>query len=320
MKIEDTHRQRILAVDDELNILEFYNDALCNPGLWNKSQYEFELVQCRQGDAALEAVKKAVTEGSPFAVIFLDLNLPPGPDGIWAGEQIRKIDPYVNLVMVTGVMDVDLRTLARNIPPENKILYVRKPFHIQEIRQFAVALSSKWRYEILLHKAKAELEHKVEELERKKGELQNVNKQLMETNNALSVLARNLELTRKESEHRVQQKTRMLILPIIERLQRYSIQEKLGADLNQLVSYIENLTSEATDDIMIGASLSPAELRIASMIRSGMTSMEIASYLCVSPATVKTHRRNIRKKLNLNKSKVNLRSYMQDISIFQLSS
>ena len=43
-----------------------------------------------------------------------------------------------------------------------------------------------------------------------KSELENVNDQLMETNNALSVLAGNLDNTRKESERRVLQRTRTL--------------------------------------------------------------------------------------------------------------
>jgi len=52
-------------------------------------------------------------------------------------------------------------------------------------------------------------------------------------------------------------------------------------------------------------------LRIASMIKNGISSEEIARHLYISPSTVKTHRRNIRKKLNIHNSGMNLRAYLE---------
>jgi len=317
MKGDNATRLRILAVDDNQAMLELYKDALSLPSPRDKSTYDFEVIACLQGNEALEAVREAIEKDDPFAVAFLDLNLPPGPDGIWTGEQIRKQDPYINFVIVTGLLDVDLQEIAIRIPPEDKILYVQKPFHVQELRQFAKALGAKWRSEMLLRNANAELKRKVKELEQsqknlldKSSDLENVNDQLMETNNALSVLARNLDRTRKESENRVLQRARTLILPIIERLQQVKGLGKYRTDLDLLVGHIENLTSDLTNDIKIASSLSTTELRIASMIRNGMTSREIANHLFISLATVKTHRKNIRKKLNIQNVKINLRAYL----------
>ncbi|MFC1535273.1 LuxR C-terminal-related transcriptional regulator, partial [Thermodesulfobacteriota bacterium] len=308
---------RVLAVDDDKSILEFYKEALSVPIDGKLSKYEFEVIKCEQGDQALEETKKALERDRPFAVTFLDLNLPPGPDGIWAGEQIRKLDPFVNFVIVTGMIGIDLREIILRIPPEDKILYVQKPFYIQELRQFATALGAKWRSERLLQKTNAELKEKVGELGKSQSELlvnrvelENVNNQLMETNNALSVLARNLDRTKKESEKQLLQKTRTLILPIIERLHQSRHLERYRADLDLLISHIENLTSDITNDIKISASLSSTELRIAAMIRNDMSSHEIANQLHISLDTVKTHRKNIRKKLNLKNSRINLRSYL----------
>jgi len=297
MKENNDKLLRILAVDDEEAILGLYRDALSfiNPTL--SSEYDFEVVLCEQGDEALETVRKAKDKDKPFSVIFLDLNLPPGPDGLWAGEEIRKLDPYVNFVIVTGLLNIDPREISLRIPPEDKILYIQKPFHIQELRQFASALGAKWKSEMLLRKANEELE--------------NVNNQLMETNNALSVLARNLDRTRKESEKRVIQRTRNLIIPIIKKLQQGKNMERYKNDLYLLVDYVENLTSDLTGDVKIAASLSTTEMRLASMIRSGMSSEEIAEHLYISLSTVKTHRKNIRRKLNLRNSNINLRAYLE---------
>lgn len=297
MKENNDKLLRILAVDDEEAILGLYRDALSfiNPTL--SSEYDFEVVLCEQGDEALETVRKAKDKDKPFSVIFLDLNLPPGPDGLWAGEEIRKLDPYVNFVIVTGLLNIDPREISLRIPPEDKILYIQKPFHIQELRQFASALGAKWKSEMLLRKANEELE--------------NVNNQLMETNNALSVLARNLDRTRKESEKRVIQRTRNLIIPIIKKLQQGKNMERYKNDLYLLVDYVENLTSDLAGDVKIAASLSTTEMRLASMIRSGMSSEEIAEHLYISLSTVKTHRKNIRRKLNLRNSNINLRAYLE---------
>ena len=312
------NRLRILAVDDEQVMLDLYRDALSFLSYKHQSEYDFDVIICKQGDEAVEAVRDAISRNDPFAVVFLDLRLPPGPDGLWTGEQIRKLDSYVNFVIVTGLLDVDPREMTLRIPPEDKILYVQKPFHIQELRQFAAALGAKWQSEMLLRKANLELEEKVKELEQSqknlldnKSKLENVNNQLMETNNALSVLARNLDRTRKESERQVLERTKILIVPIIERLQQGRNPERYRTELDLLVSYIENLSSNLTNDIKMAASLSTTELRIASMIKNGMLSEEIAEYLYVSSFTVKTHRRNIRRKLNLQNSGVNLRAYLE---------
>jgi DNA-binding CsgD family transcriptional regulator len=53
------------------------------------------------------------------------------------------------------------------------------------------------------------------------------------------------------------------------------------------------------------------ELRVAMMIKKGFSSEEIARLLNVSPHTVKTHRRSIRKKLNIKNSSINLSSYLK---------
>ena len=56
--------------------------------------------------------------------------------------------------------------------------------------------------------------------------------------------------------------------------------------------------------------LTPTELRLLSLIRQGQSSKEIAEALNISPQTVATHRKNIRKKLNISGKKVNLASFV----------
>jgi len=104
----------------------------------------FEVVTCEGAEAAVAAVREALQAGQPFAVAFLDMRMPPGPDGLWAAQQLRALDPGLELVLCTAYSDVDPADIARRVPPAEKLFYLEKPFHPFEVRQMATALGSKW--------------------------------------------------------------------------------------------------------------------------------------------------------------------------------
>jgi len=107
----------------------------------------FEPVFCDGAEAAVTAVKESLACNQPFAVVFLDMRMPPGPDGAWAATKIRELDPAVEIVVCTAYSDVDPCEIGGLAPPEDKLSYLQKPFHPHEIRQLTIALSSKWRAE-----------------------------------------------------------------------------------------------------------------------------------------------------------------------------
>jgi len=123
----------------------------------------FEVVQCRQGGEAIEAVIEARAAGRPFNVAFLDVRMPPGPNGIETAAAIRKHDPDVYIVIITGYSDVHPREIARKVPPQDKLFYLLKPLHARELEQLAKALSTKWQVEQTLRRQQQELERKIAE-------------------------------------------------------------------------------------------------------------------------------------------------------------
>ncbi|MHC5139767.1 MAG: ATP-binding protein, partial [Planctomycetota bacterium] len=161
---------RILLVDDEPLILEELAKVLSpveqdntelnelENRLFNHSKKNrrkaasYNVCGCRQGDEAVREVKKSIEKKQPFAVAFVDIRMPPGIDGVTTAEQIRKLDPNIQIVMMTGYSDFDISEISHRIPPEDKLLYMQKPIHSQEIRQFALALTAKWQSDFLLHK------------------------------------------------------------------------------------------------------------------------------------------------------------------------
>jgi PAS domain S-box-containing protein len=166
---------RLLVADDEPRILDLFTEILSPAddfldgldGLGNPPQAgpetRFELTLCRQGEEAVAAVAAAGRERRPFAAAFLDVRMPPGRGGLVAAEAIRAMDPWVQIVVVTAFSDIDPATIAARVPPADKLLYIQKPFHPQEIRQFATSLCAKWRAERDFNALKSRLETLVSE-------------------------------------------------------------------------------------------------------------------------------------------------------------
>jgi len=67
------------------------------------------------------------------------------------------------------------------------------------------------------------------------------------------------------------------------------------------------LTQIAKDHVQ----LTPVEIAISTMIRNGLSTKEIAQLRCISPATVRRHRENVRRKLGLRNRKANLATFLQ---------
>jgi signal transduction histidine kinase len=182
----DEHNQKvfkILVADDEISILSVFDKIFSVKktnymmsskigGLKTKDSHRhasdqsaisFELVTCRQGDEAVDVVKRSLEQDRPFSVAFIDIRMPPGPDGVWAAEQIRGLDPDIEIVIITGYSDFHPQEIALLIPPVHKLLYIKKPLHRQEVVQVASALSSKWYTERELREFHKELEMRVHE-------------------------------------------------------------------------------------------------------------------------------------------------------------
>ena len=161
MKESKSKHLRILVVDDDVTLLKLYEGILT----FNSPDQPIpplEVTCCTQGDQAIEAVQHAIEEKAPYAVAFLDLNMPPGPDGRWTAAKINELDPNINIVMVTGYRSTDNNLQAPRRAFSKNLLYLQKPFHRREIIQFATALSTKWQAEKELQALHANLEILVE--------------------------------------------------------------------------------------------------------------------------------------------------------------
>ena len=149
-------------------------------------QSSYDLTLCGQAKEAVEAARQAVEESRPYAMAFLDVRMPPGPDGIWAAEQIRSIDPYIQIVVVTGFSDIDPRDIERRVPPQDRLLYLQKPFHPYEIRQFISTFGARTRVENHVREILANLEDRVQQRNRELVEMNRSLQQAVERANRLA--------------------------------------------------------------------------------------------------------------------------------------
>ncbi|HXI76891.1 MAG TPA: response regulator, partial [Steroidobacteraceae bacterium] len=150
-EVRDAYRQILLDADMSSETAVFHN---LRERLFSKNMPDpmakgpvsadttFAPVFCEGAEAAVAAVRDALGVDDPFAVVFLDMRMPPGRDGVWAAARIRELDPAVEIVLCTAYSDVDPRDIGGMVPPEEKLSYLQKPFHPHEIRQMTISLAS----------------------------------------------------------------------------------------------------------------------------------------------------------------------------------
>jgi len=482
---------RILVADDERSILDLFRqvlsrlnrdakvqskariskDTFSSQNTPNLPSSSFDIVTCQQADEAVDAVTNSLECGRPFSIAFIDVRMPPGPDGVWAAEHIRKLDSDIEIVIMTGYTDIHPGVIARRVPPAHKLLYIQKPFQSHEIFQFAFALSRKWQAECKLQGVHKELDARVEEqiqgfkkvsekldgiiksvndhigmideeynivrvnhmvkklfgenivgkkcyqvyygretpcpncmvrktfadgrvheqekelvgrngnkrifrcscklakryqeglaervvsifrditefkqvqkelrkaydkavlryknksktlfdtlkkledkekdLAQHKSDLEKLKKEIIETNRAFSVLARNIDKNKEVFEKKIYDTTTVKILPIIKDLKNNKSCQRIMVDLDVLETNLHSLFSGSNHHHEIINILTDQEMRVVALIKRGLTNQKISNLLCISEHTVKTHRKNIRKKLKINNTNINLVSYLK---------
>jgi PAS domain S-box-containing protein len=151
----------------------------------------------------------------------------------------------------------------------------------------------------------------ITERQRYETELKNFAENLEDTNIALRVLMNKRNEDQKDFEEKLQVNINDLVIPYLTRLNKKDLDDRSKNYLSVLESNLSNILSPFMRDFRSSQkNLTPQEIQIVDLIMKGKNTKEIADMLNASVNTVATHRNNIRKKLNLRKSKINLRSYL----------
>ncbi len=145
--------------------------------------------------------------------------------------------------------------------------------------------------------------------------LESQKKRLEEGNIALKVLLEQREQDKTEMEQKVLSNLKEQVFPYLEKLKRAPLKPKEKKLLAIISEHLEDIVSPFINQLSTAnILLTPQEIKVASLVKDGRASKEIADILHVSEATVHFHRKNLRDKFGLKNKQTNLRSFLMSLS------
>jgi two-component system, NtrC family, sensor kinase len=191
--------RHILLVDDLRSIHEDFHKILAPPEkavdlepeeavLFERELHtavRFELDSAYQGTEALEKVRCARQAGTPYAMAFIDMRMPPGWDGVETAERLWAEDPRLQIVFCTAYSDTSWREVLMRLDARDRLLILKKPFDAVEVYQFAQALTAKWQMTEQAALKMSELERAVEERTRELEQGREMFRLMAESTNAI---------------------------------------------------------------------------------------------------------------------------------------
>jgi DNA-binding NtrC family response regulator len=111
------NRKRLLICDDEEGVRESLNLIL-------EDSYDLDFAS--SGNEATEKVKN-----SDFDGILLDIKM-PAKDGLETLKEIKKIDPKIKVIIVTGYQSVETAVKATKL---GALDYITKPFESNVVKE-----------------------------------------------------------------------------------------------------------------------------------------------------------------------------------------
>jgi diguanylate cyclase (GGDEF)-like protein len=121
----------------------------------------FAIDSAYQGQEGVEKARRAVAEGRPYGMAFVDMRMPPGWDGLETIERLWAIDPHIQVVICSAHADYDWMDVVQRLGHSDQLLVLRKPFESIEVLQCANSLTRKWRNERMIRAQVASLQQDV---------------------------------------------------------------------------------------------------------------------------------------------------------------
>jgi len=139
-KNTETHRDL-----DQMEMVLFDDDPMYQnfqPGKINSISYRID--SAFQGREAIEMVDRAAEETEPYALVFMDVRMPPGLNGIDTIDKIWQKHPDIEMVIVTAFSDHSWEDILLRMGPTDRLMVLRKPFDMITIKQLTLALTKKY--------------------------------------------------------------------------------------------------------------------------------------------------------------------------------
>lgn len=269
---------KILVVDDEPSNISIIADVL--------EKYNYEIIAAYNGNVAYQVAKKQIPD-----LILMDWDMPimNGLDSI----KILKKDyttKDIPVIMISGIM-----TSSENLKTAfdaGAIDYVRKP--IDELE-----LTSRVRSMLMLSM------YYKETINLKNRELTTAAMKLIKANEFDSKLLAKL----KDVKENLKLREDIIIENLETIIHEVDLRKKENSWL-QFEEYFKMVNPDFNIKLLANHSeLTPAEIKLATLLRLNLSTKDIASILSLSPESVRISRTRLRKKLNIDAS-ANLVGYL----------
>jgi DNA-binding NarL/FixJ family response regulator len=237
-------------------------------------------------------------------LVLMDIMIPGEMDGVAVAKSV-KTELDIPVIFLTAFSEDKIIERAKQAKPYG---YIVKPFQDRELKACVEVALYKKKAEKALQEAHQELELRVKE---RTKDLEIKTKSLEEMNTAMKVLLKKREEDKIEIEDNVLTNVKELVMPFVDKFRETQLDDQqktfltiIESNLNEVISpFIRKLSLEYLN-------LTPTEIQVANMTKHGNTSKKIAKIMNISPRTVDTHKKNIRRKIGLEGKRANLRSYL----------
>ena len=111
---------RVLLVDDNSDLRLTLSEFLNARG--------FRVTCAKNGTEAIQLLNQ--TGSQPYDMVFTDLRMPPGPDGLEVLKAARIRNPHTSVVVMTGFSSIDTAIESIRLGAFD---YLTKPFQVAEL-------------------------------------------------------------------------------------------------------------------------------------------------------------------------------------------
>ncbi len=168
---------------------------------------------------------------------------------------------------------------------------------------------------VVSHEEITALKHTEQALRESQEKLNDQKQGLEEANIALKVLLQQREDDRRDLEKRFLTNVKGLVLPYVQKLKNAQLKAKDKTLVEIIEAHLQDIITPLMQNLSnANILLTPQEMQVATLVKDGRTSKEIAEVLIVSEATVNFHRKNLRTKFGLTNKQTNLRAYLMSLS------
>jgi len=119
----------------------------------------FTIDTATQGKEGVKKISKAIKDMQPYSIVFVDMRMPPGWDGIETIKRMSPLDPNAQFVICSAYSDYSWEETIQHLGLRDNLLIMKKPFDNVMVRQLACALTKKWQVMSELKKHEEHLEN-----------------------------------------------------------------------------------------------------------------------------------------------------------------